>query len=217
MQDGPRDTGREMRDADPASGQDTTAELVRRAQAGELAAFNQLVVQYQDAAYSLALRFLGDREAAEDATQEAFIRAYRGIARFQGDRFRSWLLTIVANAARDELRRRKRRVTRSIDQSRDDPERPAIDPADDDPGPEALAEQLELRGVLERALASLPEDARMAVLLVDVHGMSYEEVANAVAIPVGTVRSRLSRARARLREVLRTEPSVTAVRQTGDA
>lgn len=206
-----------MQRADTAPPNDATAELVRRAQGGDLNAFNQLVVQHQDSAYSLAVRFLGSPETAEDVTQDAFLRAFRSIGRFRGDRFRSWLLTIVANAARDELRRRKRRPAQSIEQSRADPDRPDIEPVDAAPGPEAEAERAELRGVLERALASLPEDARLVVLLADVHGMSYEEVAAAAGIPVGTVRSRLSRARARLRDVLRAEPSVASIRQTGDA
>ena len=182
---------------------DETAVLVHRARAGEVAAFNLLVLQHQDAAYSLALHFLGSQQAAEDATQEAFLRAYRGIARFEGDRFRPWLLSIVANAARDELRRRKRRPQRSLDEARDDLDRPSIDPPDPGPLPEDTALRGELRGQLEAALRELPEDWRMVVLLSDVHGLSYDEVASALGVPVGTVKSRLSRARGRLRDLLR--------------
>ncbi|MGE0228687.1 MAG: RNA polymerase sigma factor [Dehalococcoidia bacterium] len=182
---------------------DDTAALVRRARAGEVAAFNALVVQHQDAAYSLALRFLGSQQAAEDATQEAFLRAYRGLGRFEGERFRPWLLSIVANAARDELRRQRRRPQRSLDAARDDPDRPTIDPPDPGPSPEATALRGELRGHLEAALRTLPEDWRMVVLLSDVHGLAYDEVASALGVPVGTVKSRLSRARGRLRDLLR--------------
>jgi RNA polymerase sigma-70 factor (ECF subfamily) len=190
-------------------GADETTALVRRAQAGELNAFNLLVLRHQDAAYSLALRFVGVPQTAEDITQEAFIRAYRSIGRFEGDRFRSWLLSIVANAARDELRRQRRRPQHSLDAAREDPDRPAIDPPDRGPSPESTALRGELRGDLEAALRQLPEDWRMVVILTDVHGLSYEEVAQATGVPVGTVKSRLSRARGRLRDLLRAvrEPS----------
>ncbi len=193
---------------------DETALLVGRARAGELAAFNLLVVQHQDAAYSLALRFLGSQQAAEDATQEAFLRAYNGIARFQGERFRPWLLSIVANAARDELRRQRRRPQRSLDAARDDPDRPSLDPADPGPSPEASALRGELREQLEVALRLLPEDWRLVVILSDVHGLAYDEIAQALGVPVGTVKSRLSRARGRLRDLLREarEPAGAPVR-----
>ena len=181
---------------------DDVPDLVRRAQRGEIAAFNTLVIRHQNAAYSLALRFLRTREAAEDVTQEAFVRAWRAIDTFRGERFRSWLLRIVANAARDELRRRKRRPQRSLDETWDDSDMASIDPVEPGLGPQERAEQTELRGVLERALAELPEEWRMVVLLSDVHGMSYEEVAETVDAPLGTVKSRLSRARARLRQLL---------------
>ena len=181
---------------------DPVPDLVRRAQRGELAAFNMLVIRHQNAAYSLALRFLRTREAAEDVTQEAFVRAWRAIDTFRGDRFRSWLLRIVANAARDELRRRKRRPQRSLDETWDDSDMASIDPVEPGLGPQERAEQTELRGVLERALAELPEEWRMVVLLSDVHGLSYEEIADAVDAPLGTVKSRLSRARGRLRQLL---------------
>ena len=160
------------------------------------------MIRHQNAAYSLALRFLRTREAAEDVTQESFVRAWRAIDTFRGERFRAWLLRIVANAARDELRRRKRRPQRSLDEARDDPDMASIDPAEPGLGPQERAEQAELRQVLERALAELPEEWRMVVLLSDVHGMSYEEVADAVDAPLGTVKSRLSRARGRLRALL---------------
>lgn len=182
---------------------DETAALVLRAQAGELNAFNLLVLKHQDAAYSLALRFLGSSQAAEDVTQEAFLRAYRGLDRFHGTKFRAWLLSIVANAARDELRRQRRRPSQSLDAARDDPDRADIDPPDSGPSPEASALQGELRHLLEAALRELPDDWRLVVVMADVHGLSYDEIAQATGVPVGTVKSRLSRARGRLRDVLR--------------
>ncbi len=186
-------------------------DLVRRAQGGDLPAFNAIVLRYQDAVYSLTLRMLSQRETAEDVTQEAFVAAWRRIDTFQGGSFRSWMFTIAANRARDELRRGVRRPTTSLDAARDDPDRPDLDPPDRDPGPEGEAEQAEVRAALEAALAELPGDWREVVLLSDVHGMDYAEIAQATGVALGTVKSRLSRARARLREV------VLASRELSDA
>ena len=177
-------------------------ELVGRAQRGDLPAFNTLVLRHQDAVSSLTLRMLGDREAAADVTQEAFINAWRRLDSFRGGSFRSWLFTIAANRARDELRRAGRRPHTSLDAARDDPDRPDLDPPDRGPTPERAAEQAELRAALEAALRWLPPDWREVVLLSDVHGMDYAEIAAATGIALGTVKSRLSRARARLREVI---------------
>lgn len=179
-----------------------TLALVARVQAGELGAFNTLVVRHQDAAYSLAYRFMGSRQGAEDATQEAFLRAYSHIDSFRGERFRSWLLSIVANACRDELRKRRRRPQRSLDQARRDSDRPELDPSDEGPSPEDALLNADLRVALERALLQLPEEWRLVVVLADVHGLAYEEVARAAQIPLGTVKSRLARARGRLRDIL---------------
>jgi RNA polymerase sigma-70 factor, ECF subfamily len=178
-------------------------DLVRRAQAGEMPAFNSLVLRYQDAVYSLALRMLGSPAAAEDAAQEAFIRAYRRLETFRGGNFRSWLFSIVANLSRDELRRRARRPQLSLDAARDDPDRADLDPVEPGPGPEAVAEQAELRALLEAALLTLPDDWREVVVLSDVQGLAYEEIAQVTGLALGTVKSRLSRARAHLRDTLR--------------
>src|SRR5688572_6749453 len=144
---------------------------------------------------------MGQRASAEDATQEAFLRAYRSIRTFRGDRFRAWLLSIVANACRDELRRQRRRPALSLDAPRGG-DIPALDPPDPGLTPEDGAMNAELRAALERALLQLPEDWRLVVVLSDVHGLSYQEVAQVAALPVGTVKSRLSRARGRLRDIL---------------
>ncbi len=190
---------------DEAARQDEA--LIGRAQAGELAAFNTLVIRHQDAVYGLALRFLSSREAAEDAAQEAFLRAYRSLDSYRGGKVRSWLLTIVANLARDELRRRKRRPQRSLEAERERfPDRPPPEPADEAPTPEeqtvAGLGRAELRVELEAALGTLPDEWRMTVLLADVHGLPHAEVAAATGVAVGTVKSRLSRARGRLRDAL---------------
>lgn len=177
-------------------------DLVQRAQRGDLPAFNSIVLRYQDAVYSLVLRMLSSAEAAEDVTQEAFVSAWRHINTFRGGSFRSWLFTIAANRARDELRRGVRRPTTSLDAARDNPDRADLDPVDDGPGPERAAEQSELRAALEGALAELPPDWREVVVLSDIHGLDYAEIAQATGVALGTVKSRLSRARARLREVI---------------
>ena len=178
-----------------------TVHLIRNAQAGDTEAFNALVLAHQDQVYSLALRFMGQRASAEDATQEAFFRAYRAIRTFRGDRFRAWLLSIVANTCRDELRRQRRRPALSLDMPRGD-DAPSLDPADPGLTPEDGAMNSELRAALERALLQIPEDWRLVVVLSDVHGLSYHEVAQVAGLPVGTVKSRLSRARGRLRDIL---------------
>ena len=186
-------------DAPPA---DDTA-LIARARDGELAAYNTLVLRYQNAVYSLALRILSSPEAAEDATQEAFIRGFRRLESFRGGNFRSWLFSIVANAARDELRRRGRRPQLSLDAARDDPDHADLDPPDSGPMPDEAAEQSELRRLLEHALTQLPDDWRTVVVLSDVQGLSYQEIAETVGVATGTVKSRLSRARGRMRDLLR--------------
>ncbi len=176
---------------------------VQRARGGDLTAFNQLVLRFQDPVYGLTLRMLGAPQAAEDATQEAFIRAWQRLDTFRGGSFKSWLFTIAANQARDELRRRVRRPTVSLSGASDDPEAPEIDPPDHDPSPLQQVEQAELRTALEAALRSLPDDWREVVVLSDIHGMDYREIAEATGLALGTVKSRLSRARGRLRTVIR--------------
>jgi RNA polymerase sigma-70 factor (ECF subfamily) len=177
--------------------------LVARAREGDPQAFNALVARFQDGIYSLTLRMLGSSQPAEDATQETFIRAWRRIDTFRGGSFRSWLFTIAANQARDELRRRRRRPASSLDQARDDPDRADLDPPSDDPTAQEEVERLEMRAALERALQTLPDDWREVVVLSDIHGMDYREVAEATGLALGTVKSRLSRARSRLRDVIR--------------
>ena len=205
-----------MSSAQPRSGAESDPaldDLVQRAQRGELPAFNAIVLRYQDHVYSLVLRMLTHREAAEDVTQEAFVSAWRHLDSFRGGSFRSWLFTIAANRARDELRKGVRRPTTSLDAARDDPDRADLDPVDDGPSPESAAEQGELRAALDVALAELPDDWRQVVVMSDVHGMDYAEIAQATGIALGTVKSRLSRARARLREVILASAELTDAAQ----
>jgi RNA polymerase sigma-70 factor (ECF subfamily) len=175
------------------------AALIERSQRGDLDAFNALVLAYQGTVYGLCYRMLGGRQPAEDATQDAFIAAFRAIARFRSGSFRAWLLRIAANACHDEIRRRRARPQARLDAGDD---RPAIDVAAADEPLEQRAERLELARCLQEALSTLPEDQRLAVVLRDVQGLAYEEIAEATTASLGTVKSRISRGRAALREFL---------------
>lgn len=181
--------------------------LLARAVAGSLDAFNRLVEQYQSLAYSVAYRTLGDREAAADVTQDAFLAAYRGLGGFRGGSFKAWLLRIVANGCIDQVRQRQRRPSTSLDalieSAGDD-----VSLADRSPSPEGEALRGELVASVERALRGLPIDQRTVVVLCDLHGLTYEEIAEVTGASLGTVKSRLSRARSRLRDVLLAEPEL---------
>jgi RNA polymerase sigma-70 factor (ECF subfamily) len=179
--------------------------LLDRARRGDLAAFNSLVEEHQGIVYNVCLRMLGSPAAAEDAAQDAFISAWRNLASLRGDQFRAWLLRIAANACRDELRRRSRRPATSLDTSL---EEGMPDPADPDPSPEASVLSAELRGGIQAALLELPEDQRLAVILCDLQGLEYDEIARATGANIGTVKSRLSRGRARLRAILLAKPEL---------
>ncbi|MBF8268170.1 MAG: sigma-70 family polymerase sigma factor [Dehalococcoidia bacterium] len=175
------------------------ASLVARAQEGDMHAFNQLVQRYQRQVYYVAFRMLGDSHLAEDVAQETFLRAYRGLSRFRGGSLKAWLLRIASNACHDVFRSRRGRQDLSLDSLMEEREAPWASP---DPSPEEEAVSGELGREIQRGLLALPRDQRMVLILVDVEGMSYEEAAEAVGIPPGTLRSRLSRARAKLRDHL---------------
>ena len=176
---------------------------------GDLEAFNCLVIAYQDRVYNLCLRMLGSPQAAEDAAQETFLSAYRSVGRMRGPSVRSWLLRIAANASIDELRRRRRQPQLSLEAPAPgtDSERP-LEVADSAEGPERLALHGELREALQVELLRLPPDQRLAVILCDLEGLSYEEIAASMGRSIGTVKSRISRGRARLREALREQPEL---------
>jgi RNA polymerase sigma factor (sigma-70 family) len=185
---------------------DAEAALVQRARDGDLDAFNALVEMHQRAAYNLCLRMLGSRMPAEDATQEAFVSAFRNIRQFKGSSFRAWLMRIAANACTDELRRRGRRPVLSLDTPPPGSEDP-LAVADAAPGPEALTLQGEQYDVVQAALLRLPADQRMAVILYDIQGFAYEEIAAAMRTSLGTVKSRIARGRDKLRRVLGPVPA----------
>lgn len=180
--------------------------LLQDARQGDLEAFNRLVLAHQSAVYNLSYRILGDPAAAADATQEAFISAYRHLKDHRGGSFRAWLMRIATNACYDSLRREKRRPAESLDDvDEDDADRPDAWErlADPQAGPEREALRAELNRALEDCLRRLPAEFRIAAVLVDVEGYDYLEAATAIGKPVGTVKSRVARARARLRDCLR--------------
>lgn len=176
------------------------AQLVQAILAGDTQSFNILVERHQSRVYGLCVRMLGDNDAAADVAQDAFIAAYRNIPSLRGD-FRPWMMRIAANACRDVLRTRKRRPTVSIDLDPAD-DAPAQQYIDDTAGPEETLMHAQMQQVLVDALYAIPDDQREVVVLSDIEGMSYQEIADVTGINIGTVKSRLNRARARLREIL---------------
>ena len=179
--------------------------LIQAAQRGNMDAFNQLILQYQTQAYNLAYHIMQDGAAADDATQEAFISAYHGLEKFRGGSFRAWLLRITSNACYDELRRRKRKPAISWDDFGDLEEEANPHLVDAGPRPEESVQQGELREMLERIMAKLPQDQRAVLLLIDRMGLSYEEAAQVQHIRLGTVKSRLARARSAMQVFLQDE------------
>lgn len=179
--------------------------LIDASKQGDLEAFNRLVLAYQEQVYNLALRFLNDPDAAQDATQISFINAYQNIRSFHDGSFRAWLLRITTNNCYDELRRLKRKPTQPLDAFDPQNDEEIEDPvwlADTQNLPEEQVAQKELERVIQRCIEHLPDEFRAVVLLVDVNGLDYKETSKAARIPIGTVRSRLARARRRLQDCL---------------
>lgn len=184
--------------------------LIRAAQRGDLEAFNQLVLQYQDFLFRIALNILHDEDAAADAAQQAFISAFQNLKAFRGGSFRSWLSRIVVNASYDGLRRdaRARSLPLEVFNQDDEEMEPAAWLADPGLTPEAQAETSDLLEVIQTSLQDLPEPYRLALVLVDVEGLSYEEAAATLDVPKGTIKSRLARARNALRTALQRYPDL---------
>jgi len=178
--------------------------LISDAQNGSLDAFNTLVLHYQDTVFNTAVRILGDEDQAADAAQDAFISAFKAIQSFRGGSFKSWLLRTVTNACYDELRRKKRRPTTPLEPDTDDGEE--MDSprwlADLNMTPDQVAEADELEHAIQHCLDNLPLDFKTVVVMADIEGLDYTEVAQSVRVPLGTVKSRLARARLRLQECL---------------
>lgn len=178
--------------------------LIQAARGGDLDSFNRLVLAYQDLIYSHAFRMIGEKEYADDATQNTFISAYNHLGSFRGGSFKAWLLRIVTNACYDELRRRKRHPTvplEPVDDTGEEVESASwmVDPTDQ---PEEQVQRVELQKAIQHCLDNLPDEFRSTVIMVDVQGLDYFEAAEAISKPIGTIKSRLARARLRLRDCL---------------
>jgi RNA polymerase sigma factor (sigma-70 family) len=179
------------------------AALIARAQRGELPAFNQIILHYQGIAYNVAYRILDDPDAAADATQDGFLKAYRKLDQYRGGSFKAWLLRIITNTCYDLLRAHRRRPTSSLDKDSEegDGEHDAtlVDTAE---RPDDYVMRQELATTIQAAIGELPLDQRTVLVLSDIEGMNYQEISEATGAALGTVKSRLSRARAHLRDIL---------------
>ena len=177
----------------------TEQELVRAAAGGDTEAFARLVRTYENKIYRLAFRMCGSADDASDIAQEAFLAAWRGLPSFRGDSgFATWLYRLTSNAAIDYLRRQKKQRG---DISLDDEEL-GLDAVDTGPGPQDAAERTEVRSVVAAGLQELSEGHRQVLVLREIQGLSYEEIADVLEVDLGTVKSRISRARSALRKIL---------------
>lgn len=177
-------------------------DLVLRAKRGDQDAFEQLVLDNQNRIYSLALRLIGDREEAADLAQEAFLKAWQGLPTFQGESsFSTWLYRLTSNVCIDALRRNRRRQAVAETVSLDDDDS-WIEPADWEGDPQRLLERAELSRAVERGLEALPDHFRQVLVLRELSGLSYQEIGTAMELDLGTVKSRIARARVALRKIL---------------
>lgn len=180
-------------------------EQISKSLEGDLDAFNQIVLAYQSQVYNQAYRVIGEPDAAADATQEAFISAYKKLHTYRGGSFKSWLLRIVSNACYDEFRRRKRQpvvpLTPENDQGEDLESAPWLE--DPSENPEEFAQRKELSQAIQTCLDRLDIEFRTVVVLIDIQGLDYASAAAAVDSPLGTIKSRLARARKGLQDCLR--------------
>ena len=173
--------------------------LLERARDGDLNAFNDLVVAYQDMLFALVVRMVPDRDQASDAVQEAFFSAYRNMAGFRGGSVKSWLSRIAINAAMDAQRLKKRRPADPYPELEDDTWQP---PADASADPVTTSLTKERHRALNHALAGITNDQRTAIVLYDVEGYDYAEIAEITGVSIGTVKSRIHRGRLALRGLL---------------
>ena len=173
--------------------------IIRRVQHGDTECFSLLVAEYEKKAFNVAMQMVGDREDAQDLTQEAFIKAYTSLNSFRGDsRFSSWLYRILANVCLDFKRRQARRPSRSLTMEDDDGDPVDLDIADESQSPQALLERKLTREAVRRGLDTLPDEQRQILLLREIQGLSYEEIGEAMGLEAGTVKSRIFRARKKL-------------------
>ena len=184
------------------------AVLVHRCQADDCEAFDEIVALYKDGIYNYVWRMISNREDAEDLAQEVFVRAFKAIKTFRREsNLRTWLYRIAMNLCVDKYRRagleKQYFVSLEHKQQGEDGESVAFDLPDTTHDPQRVFEQTELQAEIQKALSKLPEKLRSAVLLFDLEGMSYDEIADAIGCPVGTVKSRIFNARVQLRRILK--------------
>ena len=170
--------------------------LAVTARAGQTYCFNCIVEEHQTKAFNLAVHFLGDPALAEDATQEAFVSAYRAFSSFRGENLKAWLLRIVANTCRDMLRRSHSRPSVPLDEMILNP---SSEPVSKKESPEDYVQRRELGRLIKRGMDTLPQEQRLAMTLIHIQGMSYEETSQTMICSLGTVKSHLSRARSAMR------------------
>ena len=178
-------------------------QVIKEAQKGSVSAFNKLVMTYQGTAYNVAYRVIGNSEAAADACQDAFLKAYKALNQYKGGSFKSWLMRIVTNTCYDQIRYKSRRPATSLDDLSENPDEHNTKLVNGSERPEEQVLRGELGNLLQAGITQLPEDQRIVLVLSDVQGFSYQEIAEIVDQPLGTVKSRLSRGRRRLRDFLR--------------
>jgi RNA polymerase sigma-70 factor, ECF subfamily len=178
--------------------------LIRAARRGDLDAFNELILRYQSLLFGIALRLLNDEDVAADAVQEALISAFRRFHTFRGDALRSWLARVVVNACYDEMRKKRRQHSVPLEQynAEGDEIETSYWLVDAQADPEVQFEASELETAIQKSLNKLPPIYRLVLVLVDIEGLSYEEAALAAHVPVGTVKSRLARARLQMQKSL---------------
>jgi len=178
--------------------------LIEEAKQGSLDAFNRLVLVYQTRVFNLAYRILGDEPSAEDTAQTTFLTAYQKLSSYRGGSFLAWILRIATNQCYDKLRILKRHPTTPLEPEYDDEEtmESALWMKDTSAGPEESFDQAELERAIQKCISALPVEYRTVTVLVDVEGMDYETAAGVIKTPLGTIKSRLARARLRLRECL---------------
>jgi RNA polymerase sigma-70 factor (ECF subfamily) len=188
---------------------DDEEQLIMRSQRGDVQAFNQLVIRYQQAVYSVILRMLGNPDVAADVTQDTFLAAFRGVATYRGgSSFRAWLFRVGTNQVYDHWRRVQRHPAESLDAITDDDDASSPDllsmlaSTNRADNPEERLLMQELQTLIEQGLQQLPLEQRVAIVLCDIQGLSYEEIAATTETTLGTVRSRIARGRARLRSYL---------------
>jgi RNA polymerase sigma-70 factor (ECF subfamily) len=182
---------------------DDENKLIQTARGGDLEAFNDLVLRYQDSVYSVAYRIMGEGDSAADVSQEVFITAFRRLETFRSGNFRAWLLRIATNRCYDELRRRKRRPATGIDDlpGADFDDGPPL-PDENTPSPEQAVQTNELQRAIQNCINALKDDQKLVLVMSDVEGFDYNAIAESMEINLGTVKSRLSRARASVRQCL---------------